>query len=230
MKTFLFSIAVFVLLSCQSNYPKQLTANYPKAQPSSTATIKVNKLTSIHIVPLGKVSGRVVDDVVKGLTNFYHKEVIVEKSLLLTPDLLSPSKTRYNANAILNKFKSTKNILIITEKDISTFKGIKLPKKFYSAPVKGITMEWGVFGLGLRPGNICVISSFEKRLGKMATYKLLKERLQKVAIHEVGHNLGLDHCIKNSECLMSDANGTNNQVDHEKMIFCDNCKKTIGIL
>lgn len=222
--SFFLAFLLFIfLLSCQQNKIKQ---------PIKIATKKIvtAKLAAIHIIPLGKVRASLIKDVIDGLQSFYHREVIVENTVLLTPDLLAPSKTRYNANAILNKFNSSKNILIITEKDIYTFKSIKLPRKFYTAPIKGITMEWGVFGLGLRPGNVCVISSFANRLGKEATPKLLKERLQKVAIHEVGHNLGLDHCIKNSKCLMTDANGTKNQVDQEKMIFCDNCKKTIGIL
>jgi archaemetzincin len=67
------------------------------------------------------------------------------------------------------------------------------------------------------------------RLKKNASPKLLTERLQKVSIHEVGHNLGLDHCTKNSECMMSAANGTIKQVDLEKIMFCDNCRNIIGI-
>jgi archaemetzincin len=215
MKTFLISIVIVILSSCQSNDPKPLNQNSSKAQLSSKAIIKVDKLTSIHIIPLGKVSEKVVNDLVNGLTSFYHKEVIVEKSTPLDKGLLAKSKSRYSGDSILKRFNSSKNSVVISEVDIVT-------------PKAGVTNEWGVFGLGLRPGNVCVISSF--RLKKNSSAELLTERLQKVAIHEVGHNLGLDHCTKNSECLMSAANGTINQVDHEKMLFCDNCKKIIGIL
>ena len=215
MKTFLIPTTIVILLSCQSNDPKALTQNSPKAQLSSKATSKVDKLNSIHIIPLGKVSEKVINDVVNGLNNFYHKEVIVEKSTPLDKGLLATSKSRYSGDSILKRFNSSKNAVVITEIDIVT-------------PKVGVTNEWGIFGLGLRPGNVCVISSF--RLKKNSSTELLAERLQKVAIHEVGHNLGLNHCTKNSECLMSDANGTINQVDHEKMLFCDNCKKLIGIL
>ena len=223
MKTLLLAIVQLIyLLSCQQNKIKQ---------PSRTIREEkgVGNLGAIHIIPLGKVRKDLIKEVIDGLQNFYHQEIIVESTALLTEDLLSPSKTRYNANEILNKFNSTKNILIITEKDISTFKGIKQPEKFYNAPVKGITKEWGIFGLGLRPGNVCVISTYEKRLGKNSTPRLLKERLQKIAIHEVGHNKGLEHCNKNKECLMHAADGSIKQVDHEKLFFCDNCRKTIGI-
>jgi archaemetzincin len=215
-------VQLIYLLSCQQNKIKQ---------PSRT--IRVEKvegnLGAIHIIPLGKVRKDLIEDVIDGLQSFYHQEIILESTALLAEDLLAPSRTRYNANEILNKFNSTKNILIITEKDISTFKGIKQPEKFYNAPVKGITKEWGIFGLGLRPGNVCVISTFEKRLGKNSTPRLLRERLQKIAIHEVGHNKGLEHCNKNIECLMHAADGSIKQVDHEKLFFCDNCRKIIGI-
>jgi len=223
LKTLLLAIVQLIyLLSCQQNKIKQ---------PSRT--IRVEKvegnLGAIHIIPLGKVRKDLIEDVIDGLQSFYHQEIILESTALLTEDLLAPSKTRYNANEILNKFNSTKNILIITEKDISTFKGIKQPENFYNAPVKGITKEWGIFGLGLRPGNVCVISAYAKRLGKNSTSKLLRERLQKIAIHEVGHNKGLEHCNKNTECLMHAADGSIKQVDHEKLFFCDNCRKIIGI-
>ena len=49
------------------------------------------------------------------------------------------------------------------------------------------------------------------------------ERLKKVALHEIGHNLGLEHCSNNKECMMNDADGTIKQVDREKIWFCKKC-------
>ena len=40
-----------------------------------------------------------------------------------------------------------------------------------------------------------------------ASEALVRERLWKVAIHELGHTLGLPHCPNNG-CLMQDAHGT----------------------
>jgi archaemetzincin len=49
------------------------------------------------------------------------------------------------------------------------------------------------------------------------------ERLEKVALHEIGHNLGLAHCTNNKQCMMSDANKKIQQVDNEKVWFCEKC-------
>jgi archaemetzincin len=98
--------------------------------------------------------------------------------------------------------------LIITEKDIAYKKSAVFP-------------EWGIFGLGLRPGKTSVISTF--RLKKRVTSIKMLVRLKKVTLHEIGHNLGLEHCTNNHECMMNDADGTIQQVDRERIWFCEKC-------
>lgn len=60
--------------------------------------------------------------------------------------------------------------------------------------------------------------------------KEFKQRLIKICIHEVGHNLGLKHCVYDPKCLMNDANGTISQVDREGMYFCKKCKRQVESL
>ncbi len=140
---------------------------------------------------------------------------IIESKKELTDDILTDSKTRYEAPRILKKYNSSQNTLLLIEKDIACNN------------VKRGVKEWGIFGLGYRPGKTCEISTF--RLKRGVNNSKFKERLQKVCIHEVGHNLGLPHCKKDTLCLMNDANGTISQVDKEKLFFCLNCKKQIGM-
>ena len=193
----------FLITSCNNNKPKQ-----PLAIASKQTSFK-----SIHILPLGNISKKVIEDVSSGLVSFYHKQIIIDKAVPLNYVLLAKSKERYSADSILKKFSINNVTLVLTEKDIVT--------------KKDDIDEYGVFGLGSSYFKTTVISLF--RLKRNATPQLLKQRLQKVCIHEIGHNLGLNHCTKNNKCLMSAANGTIKQVDQEEMFFCENCRKLAGI-
>ena len=168
----------------------------------------------IYIQPLGKVSPEYIEVVKKSVKSFYGYDCVVNKKKEVTTDILSKVTKRVEANKLLSKYKSSQNTMILTEKDICHFKDKLRP-------------DYGIFGLGLKPGKTCVISTFRLKRGvsKQKTF----ERLEKVALHEIGHNLGLKHCIYNKECMMNAARGTIKQVDNEKVWFCEKCMKEIQI-
>ena len=171
---------------------------------------------TVYIQPLGSVDAENIDVIVNSLKSFYGCKVVVNTPATLTNDLLAKSRTRYEASKILKKFNSNKNLLIITQQDIAcknTERNID---------------EWGVFGLGYRPGTTCVVSTFRlNRKNPSHSLQLFNERLAKVSLHEIGHNLGLPHCTSGTDCLMNDAKGSIKTVDNEKMILCSNCKKQL---
>jgi len=166
------------------------------------------KPKTIYILPLGDVDKEYIDFIKTSIKNFYGYDCAIKSKLNLTKDILAGSGTRYEAGKILKKYNSKENVLLITEKDIAHKKSIDFP-------------EWGVFGLGFRPGTTCVVSTF--RLKKNVPKAKFLERLKKVALHEIGHNLGLDHCTNDKECMMTSASGTVKQVDREKIWFCSKC-------
>jgi archaemetzincin len=168
---------------------------------------------TIYIQPLGNVNQKFLNYVKNSVTEFYGYTCIIKPKINLTNDILTASKTRYEASKILNKFNSNQNKIIITEVDIAHRKNSSFP-------------EWGIFGLGLRPGKTCVVSTF--RLKKGVTMQQMLVRLKKVSLHEIGHNFGLMHCNKHKNCLMNDAKGTIKQVDKEKIWFCQRCSKIIN--
>jgi archaemetzincin len=162
----------------------------------------------VFIQPLGEVDPEYIGVVMDAIEEFYGFRCELRPMVEPTDDLLAASKTRYDAGKILTKFNSKDHVLVLTEKHFATRKD-NIP-------------EWGIFGLGYRPGKVCTVSTF--RFSKGVPREKVLERLQKIALHELGHNLGLPHCKNDPYCLMNDAKGTVRTVDQCKVWLCDRCR------
>ncbi len=129
-----------------------------------------------------------------------------------------PPRKRYRAEKLLGYLEQyvrprsgCDHVLGMTSADISKTKG--------DAP------DWGIFGLGEMPGTVAVVSTF--RLGgRHATRRQIAIRVVKVVNHELGHNLGLDHCPGRG-CLMQDARGAIKTVDEEAGLLCQACRSRL---
>ena len=123
-------------------------------------------------------------------------------------------RNRYRATVLLESIDSYNGydkIIGITTKDISTSKN-----NIY---------DWGIMGLANSSGRSCIISTYRI---KTPNKVLFNDRFIKVALHELGHTMGLPHCTFSSTCFMEAADGTIKSVDREKRFLCSNCKKLIS--
>jgi archaemetzincin len=80
----------------------------------------------------------------------------------------------------------------------------------------------GYFRFRIKTRKTFVRSTF--RLRKDVSKQKTLERLEKVALHEIVHNLGLNYCVNKKECMMNDAKGTIKKVDKEEVWFFEKCR------
>jgi archaemetzincin len=168
----------------------------------------------VHVIPIGDISDDTVQEAARGLESHAPVTVVVEDRRPLLPSLEASIKGRFRAERILEWMEGLEvgagKLLGVTAVDI--------------VAQKGSNENWGVLGLGTLDGRCSVLSTFrmERRWEKGgAPEALVRERLWKTAVHELGHTLGLPHC-PNRGCIMEDAHGTVRTTDREKEL-CPDC-------
>jgi archaemetzincin len=168
----------------------------------------------LYIQPLGaELAAADVELVRRALTSMIGLEVRLLPRAELPAAAFYPPRRRYRAERLLDALEARlpaggSRILGLTGADISTTKG----------PVH----DWGVLGLGRIAGASSVISEFRCRM-KVHGAAHARTRLAKVAVHESGHTLGLEHCPTRG-CLMEDAEGAVATCDRE-YDFCARCRR-----
>jgi archaemetzincin len=132
---------------------------------------------------------------------FYGLNVDVRAARPLPAVAWYEPRRRYRAERLIEKLAPdprgpSRFVLGLTASDIST--------STKSAP------DWGIIGLAQLDGTAGIVSTF--RCGGHVSSEGRRVRLAKVAVHEVGHILGLSHCEAQG-CLMNDAQGRIATVD-----------------
>lgn len=188
----------------------------------------LNRPKVIGIQPLGEVDKVHCDSLREALSAIYNLRIVLLPSLKIPSDaFINVKSPRFRADSLIAFLREIQPDSIdytvgIIAKDISTTKkdirgNVKEPKARYN--------DWGIFGLGYRPGPSCIVSTFRLKKGNNGQFF---SRLKKVGVHELGHNLGLKHC-PNKDCVMQDAAETIATVDAVKLNLCSECKIKVGL-
>ncbi|AZA80204.1 Zn-dependent protease [Chryseobacterium sp. G0186] len=159
---------------------------------------------TILIQPFKDIKSENVEKVAAGIKKVYPNIQVLE-AIDFLGNTYYKERNRYRADSIIKFLNSrTKDGFVtigLTSKDISA--------------TRGKIKDFGIMGLGYRPGKACVASMF--RLSKENS----DEQFYKIAIHELGHTQGLPHCPEKM-CFMRDAEGKN--PTNEETDFCKKCK------
>lgn len=182
-------VGIFLAFSCSEKQPRSIKASVPM---------------TILIQPFKDFSFENTTKTAEQVRNVYPNVKVLE-AIDFPENTYYKERNRYRADSII-KFLSSRTkegfvTIALTSKDISV--------------TKGKIDDYGIMGLGYRPGKACVASKY--RLNK----KNANEQFFKIAIHELRHTQELKHCPEKT-CFMRDAEG-GNPTDQETD-FCQKCK------
>jgi archaemetzincin len=180
-----------------------------------TLSFIVGSNSTIYITSMGNVKNSDIVRVQKELSSFYDCDVIILPKIDLMTDTKVKGMNRYQSEKILSniiqKFYNKRGkVLVLTDVDICFNNGKNKE-------------HWGIFGLGMLYSKPCVVSTNRLKTNR-------DNRLVKVAIHEIGHTLGLNHCDNDKKCVMNDAKGKGSTVDGVNKYLCPNCKTKLELL
>lgn len=166
-----------------------------------------------HVRPVGDFDKQLAKLLSLEIEKYYGFETIIDQPIMISDSLFVPGRARYDASRVIETHSKKNYTILLTKTDLA----YDLDRDGYS--------EWGIFGIGDFPGKTCIVSTY--RLGQK---RVSKDKFQKrfiaTCLHEIGHNLGLDHCLTKG-CLMEAAGGKMSVVDNSSAVLCDNCKSQL---
>ena len=158
----------------------------------------IRPVTTVLLLELNKgVSEQQLAEACNLLEENFPRLKIVKGGKVQLPSSCYNGK-RYRADSILRyldqiKPDSVTKVIGITSSDISNTRTLVKNGKKVTYP------DYGILGLGRRPGTVCVVSNH--RMGGNA------ETFSKTVLHEFMHTLGVRHCT-HEKCIMQDGNGS----------------------
>jgi archaemetzincin len=172
-------------------------------------------MSYIDIVPIGEVEETLVLFLKKSLSKTFNIETRIRHCHFDLSHVYDPVRNQYNSSGLLLQLISdpppeTLKILGITELDLF------------------IPIFTFLFGEAQLNGVAALVSTHRLHnqfYGIPENKELLKHRLLKEAIHELGHTFGLIHCFT-LKCVMKSSTYVE-EIDQKSLDFCRLCEQKI---
>lgn len=170
----------------------------------------------IRIIPVDFEHEKIIKDVKTELPDIVNVRCKVLGKLNFPREAWNHWRKQFDAEKvleILSKDKEAKYIdeelptLFLIDKDI-----------FY----KNLNYAFGLENKKLNASIVSITRLKPEFYGKKTNLSVLKDRVVKECVHEVGHHLGLNNC-SHVFCVMSYSPSVED-VDHKEKFFCKDCK------
>lgn len=150
----------------------------------------------VVLLPMGPMEQAYLDAAAEAIGARLNATVRIEPARELPAEAFYAPRKRYRAEILVDLVERNPPVgawktVIFTHAEIST--------------TKGDIKDWGIGGLGNIGGRACVVSTHLIRKHSK-TPDVLMRRFADITVHELGHTLGLEHCLT-KHCVMQDAKG-----------------------
>jgi archaemetzincin len=169
----------------------------------------------VAVLGIGQVTPEILETVAEGLSRIFPNTVctVLNESLALPADAFDRRRSQYSSTSILFALRS----FVAENKGFDRFLGVA-DVDLYAANLNF------VFGESFASGRVAVVSVrrlFPQFYDQDENFAVFSQRVIKEAVHELGHTLGLHHCLE-SFCVMRFSNSIF-EVDKKQSLFCDQC-------
>lgn len=169
----------------------------------------------IQLLPMGSVEPELLSDLAAGLVHEF----------AIPCELLTPiAEPAYAFNITRQQYSSTEIVASLAQRNTpDTWRILAITNLDLYIPI--LTFVFGEAQLG---GTSAVVSLHRLRdefYGLPPNILLLRERLLKECVHELGHTLGLSHC-EDYQCAMSRSHGVE-WIDLKSARFCRACHASV---
>jgi len=174
-------------------------------------------LKTITLVSFGYFEKDILEKTAEAVIEEYHCTVNIKDGHLDLSEFYDSARRQYNGNALLKQVHS----ISFPESD----KNLGIFNVDLFVPI--LTFIFGQAFLGGRTGIASLYRLSNERYGMVPDEQLLLERLKKEVIHELGHTLGLIHCLS-PKCVMRSSTYVED-IDQKSVHLCRNCRSELEI-
>jgi archaemetzincin len=171
----------------------------------------------ISLVPVGEVFRGHLEALAEGLTARLGVACSVQGRAVEASSAFHPQRRQYNSTEILKMLAPCVSpepwrVLGVTELDLFI-------------PI--LTFVFGEAQLGGRDAVVSLRRLRQEFYGMSADPDVLATRLLKESLHELGHTLGLRHCLA-YRCAMSSSHAVE-RIDLKETEFCARCRQVLDL-